>query len=236
MACLFRFDLNGLAPLYAECRRRRETTLVFETRIETGVFVGLMFFDHEDDESRDRFFFYMARTNRMFETKLYGNHRQGAFYIYVQPEHVEAFRAELGIEPGGKHPFCAEEFLRRFNAAIPGTLSYTTKIQIFRTHSPGLSRQVLMKRHVSEANKVHWIGLRTLTPPEKPRERTLRKLYLYLDAPAATIERLIAVLKETNTTVCWSDIPPDLSKRRSALSLLQEAQTRAATRRNAERF
>ncbi|AVK24179.1 hypothetical protein CSB85_1894 [Pseudomonas aeruginosa] len=60
---------------------------------------------------------------------------------------------------------------------------------------------------VDQSDKIYLIGPRRLDADRKPREKTLRKLYLHVDGEPAILEQFIQELKRRNMTLAWTDDP-----------------------------
>jgi len=197
--------LDHLDQVYQEARSRSESTLVFQIRKGLGQFVFMVFFDEEDSkETRESLFLFLARTGALVKIKIYGTLRNGDFRIYPNP-HLEALvRAELGIQSGGTEPFDLRKFFSELNLEIPQTLTWRQKADILRAHSNALAGHREMREVVDQATKIFLIGPKNLPPGAMPREKTLRKLVLYLDADLEEVEELIRELRKRNKTVAWS--------------------------------
>jgi hypothetical protein len=64
-----------------------------------------------------------------------------------------------------------------------------------------------LRATIDEARKIYLVGLRGLGEDRRPREKTLRKLYLYVEGDPAEIAEFISALKKANKTVAWTDDP-----------------------------
>jgi hypothetical protein len=199
------FNFSGLTPLYREAVENNEHTIAFEIRDGVGRFVFMMFFSEDDAESYDKLFIYLARTKVLRKLKLYGGHDRGDFKAFIKPEDEEAIRAELDIH-GGVSPFNLVRFLTNLNARFPDHLSLAQKIKTLREHKDFFQTAPL-RETVDEARKVYLVGLRGLGEDRRPREKTLRKLYLHVKGDPAVIAEFISALKKANKTVAWTDDP-----------------------------
>lgn len=194
-------NLTGLASIYNQALNDDERTIVFEINQGKGFFVFMMFFD-EDDSSKDKLYIYLKRTNYMLNFKMYANHKKGDFFIYITPNDIQAIKDELNIN-GGVGQFDILEFFTYLNGNIPQFLPFSHKLDNFKSiwkqASPHLSGVL------NEADKIYFIGLRDLSAAKKkPTEKTLRKLYLYINAQPETIKQFIISLKAQQKTCCWS--------------------------------
>ncbi|WDG52367.1 hypothetical protein [Pseudomonas chlororaphis] len=201
------FDFSGINSIYVAARQNDRQTVVFEVRNGRGIFVFMMFFS-EDDESKDQLFLYLARTSRMIERKMYGRHelrepQRNRFQVYLTDQHQQYIREELGLEGSGS-TFDFEAFLRTLNAGIPLQLNLADLQANCQAHQDAF-RQPELRRVVDDAHKIYLIGPKQLPPEKKPKEKTLRKLYLHVDAEATVLEQFIAALKRQNKTLAWTD-------------------------------
>lgn len=196
-----KFNLTGLAGVYNQALDNDEKTVVFEVPIEQGVFVFMMFFD-DDDKSKDMLYLFLKRTGHMLDFKMYAHHKNGDFYIYIKPSDIQAIKNELNIQ-GGNKPFDVLSFLGKVNNLIPSSLPFADKVKNLKRIWPRVSTHLSNVLH--EADKIYFIGLRDLSrTKKKPSERTLRKLYLYVDASPETIKQFIVSLKAQQKTCCWT--------------------------------
>ncbi|WP_049827849.1 hypothetical protein [Pseudomonas sp. URIL14HWK12:I6] len=201
------FDFSGINNVYVAARRNDRQTVVFEVTNGLGVFVFMMFFS-DDDESKDQLFLYLARTQRMIERKMYGRHKVyepqfNKFQVYLTDQHQQYIREELGLEGGG-NAFDFDAFLSALNKAIPQQLSLADLQENCQTHRDAFACPEL-RRVVDEAHKIYLIGHKQLPEGKKPREKTLRKLYLHVQADAGVLEHFIEKLKRLNKTLAWTD-------------------------------
>ncbi|EJB8439024.1 hypothetical protein MW344_003612 [Vibrio parahaemolyticus] len=200
-----KFNLSGLAPIYSEAYFNKSPTLGFEVDIEGGEFVFMMFFSDEDEESKSRLFVYLKRTQVLLPPfKTYGSRRHGDFHIYINEAVEVLIRAELGILHGQGAEFQLEAFLNRLNAQIPEYSNATDKVNALRDAAPTVSRTYSI---IDDADKIYLLGLKNLPDGSSPREKTLRKLYLYVEAEPETIDMFILQLKRQNKTLRWTSDP-----------------------------
>lgn len=201
------FDFSGINNVYVAARQNDRQTVVFEVKNGLGVFVFMMFFS-DDDESKDQLFLYLARTARMIGRKMYGRHEifnphLNKFEVHLTDQHQQYIREELGLEGGG-NAFDFNTFLNALNESIPQQLSLADLQKNCQTHRDAFAHPEL-RRVVEEAHKIYLIGPRQLPEGKKPREKTLRKLYLHIQADAGVLEQFIETLKRLNKTLAWTD-------------------------------
>lgn len=197
------FNFDRLRSVYGQARQQKAETIAFETQIGRGTFLFMIFFSPDDPVS-DILFLYLKRTRHLIRLKMYGNHRDGVFRVFINATEQAAIIAELDLGTGTR-AFSFETFLAELNARIPDTLPPLAAMatlhanrQIFRDHAAELGTVI------DDAQKTHLLGVRRLTEGHRPRERTLRKLYLHVDGNLRDIERLVEALKRRNMTVAWS--------------------------------
>ena len=202
-----RYDLSGLKDIFNEAIQRNEPTIVFEINNGRGKFLFMMFFDSQDESTKDQLFIFMRNTRKMVKLKMYGNHYQGQFYLYLADYVKELFKNELLLDSADSNSkFDFDSFFNSMNYSIPRSLPLQAKITKIR-ESWGDVSDKLPKEIVDENEKTILIGDKSLPDGQKPRERTLRKLYLYADGNADDITNFISKLKRLNRTVAWtSDI------------------------------
>jgi len=202
-----RLSLSNLKSIFNESIERNEPTLAFEVTNGRGRFLFLMFFDSEDDSTKDELFIYMRNTNRMVRLKMYGNHRSGQFDVFIN-EYIENwFKQELQLgKQDPENPFIFERFFESLNLGIPIELTLEEKIETLRDSWNEVSDE-LPNEIIDENDKIFLIGPRTLPKEKKPREKTLRKLYVFVEANPRDVTRLIGHLKRLNKTVAWTNDP-----------------------------
>jgi hypothetical protein len=194
------FNFDQLTSIYFKAYSAPAKLLAFNLNLAPGKFVFLMFFDDAQD-SDDRLFVFLGRTKVMLRWKLYGNHKKGDFLVYPSADDVNRIRDELGIKNGHETSFDFLKFLEKLNKMIPQQLPENA-VKIIREHKDSLIKAA--PDLVDEANKIFLTGIVRLPPGRSPREKTLRKLYLYVEAPKSILDRLIAALKRANCTLAWS--------------------------------
>jgi hypothetical protein len=200
-----KYDLSGLQGVFNEAIQRDEPTIVFELNNGQGKFLFMMFFDSDDESTKDQLFVFMRNTQKMVKLKLYGNHHRGQFYLYLKDYVKDWFKKELLIDStSSTHRFDFDAFFASLNNSIPHTLPLQEKIKKIRDLWPEVSKD-LPKEIVDEEEKTILLGDKSLPTGSKPREKTLRKLYLYADGNADDITTLISNLKRLNRTVAWTN-------------------------------
>jgi len=199
------FNFSRLAVIYRDAISKKEPTIVFEIEDGVGRFVFMMFFA-DDDESRDQLFILLRRTGVLLSLKMYGNHMNGNFQIYLNEENYRAIREELNIQ-GGQNPFDIHRFLNNLNGGIPQELPLSRSVEALRANREAIEGRPELRNIVAEAAKIYPIGPMALPEGRKPDERKLRKLYLHIQASPEVIANFVAILKRTNRTFAWTDDP-----------------------------
>ena len=204
------FDFSGINSIYVTAIKEDRRTIVFEVRNGRGIFVFMIFFS-ADDESKDQLFFFLARTGRMLQIKMYGRHEPheshlNKFSIYLTDQHQQYILDELGILDGRGVGFDFNNFLKDINANIPQKLSFSELQTNCKTHKDAFLKPQLSSV-IDRADRIYLIGPRQLPAGKKPQEKTLRKLYLHIEADPNVLERFIVELKRLNKTVAWSNNP-----------------------------
>ena len=150
-------------------------------------------------------YIFMRNTKKMLKRKLYGNHLKGDFYIYLADYMKKLLKNELLIEsPVTNTPFIFDAFFNRLNDSIPESIPLNRKISVLREYWHEIKDE-LPKEIVDENDKTILIGFIRLPQNKKPREQTLRKLYLYADGDGQDIYELICSLERQNMTVSWTN-------------------------------
>lgn len=193
------FNLTGLRPIYEQACHSDGKFLAFDLSIGRGRFLFMMFLSEEDGGNKDILFLYLRNTNTTCTLKTYGHHLRGDFKVYFTDSIQEQVLRELQLQHLGKVPFSFKNFLEEVNARIPAQLNRTEMIHLIRnnrTHIPaGL---------IEETEKTVLIGTKQLPENQRPQDKTLRKLLLYVDGNEDDIICLITALKKKNCTVCWT--------------------------------
>lgn len=204
-----KFNFSGLKEIYAEAWRRKDPTIAFEIRLGAGFFVFMMFLSKEDTEQNDKLFIYYRNINTLSQLKLYDHHLGGNFYAYITPKEEELIRQELQLQRGG-NPFNFNAFLNELNENIPQFLPPSIKADVIQRTLPNIRNE--MRRLVEHADRTILIGLKNLPQGQKPKDKTLRKLYLYVDGVADEITSFIESIKSRNITLAWTDDPTRTEK------------------------
>lgn len=190
------FDLNRMSDIYLETMNSPEKAVAFDLNYANGRFLFMIFLSDEDEESKDKLFVYMRNTHHLLRLKMYGNHLKGKFLIYFNDDEQNEFINELNLNASDEHSFDFEDFLKHLNANIPDTINRNERKDNLRNNCNIINR-------ISDDERTVFIGPRRLTVGH-PQDKTLRKLYLYTDAKAEEIDKLIKYLLKTNTTVAWT--------------------------------
>jgi len=215
-----KYELSGLKGVFKESIQRNEPTIVFELNNGRGKFLFMMFFDSEDEKTKDQLFIFMRNTQRMIKLKLYGNHYDGQFSLYLEEYVKDWFKKELLIENGNPfNKFDFDSFFGKLNGSIPSSIPLQTKIVKIRESWADVASK-LPKEVVDEDEKTILLGDKALPSNKKPREQTLRKLYLYSDGNADDITILINNLKKLNRTVAWTNDIKKLDKAKKVKDLI----------------
>lgn len=204
------FNFNRLQAVYRDAVLHKEPTIAFELRDGPGRFVFMMFFSPEDEGSKDKLFVLLGRTQKLLQLKMYGSHRNGDFKVYVNPRDQSAIRDELNLHDRGP-AFKLSDFLQKLNQQIPQSLPLNKTIETLRQEKEFFKSEPDLRNLVDEASKVYLIGVKHLPPDKRPREKTLRKLYLHISASSDVVSSFISYLKEANCTVAWTDDPSKAS-------------------------
>lgn len=126
-----KFNLYQLKSIYMEAFSSDEKTLIFEISIGRGRFIFMMFVSDEDMETKDRLFIYLRNINYILRIKMYGNHKEGVFDIYITNEIESKLTEELQLNQKG-NVFNFEQFLSQLNSSIPTSITNENKIVILR--------------------------------------------------------------------------------------------------------
>ncbi|MEY2340935.1 hypothetical protein AB4090_02360 [Acidithiobacillus sp. IBUN Pt1247-S3] len=197
-------NLSRLGPIYNDAMEHNRGTIAFEVPFQNGLFVFMMFFEQKTEageNSKDILFLYLRRSKQLLERKLYGSHKNGVFNIYTDDDIDKAVRDELEIQGGGRQPFDLRKFFQEINNAIPDHIDFGHFRKTLRENFPVVNRKYKI---VDDAEKTHLIGPRLLPPDKHPREQTLRKLYIFIEADKDTVGKFISILKQKNVTLAWS--------------------------------
>lgn len=199
-----KINLPNLKNIFNEAIERNEPTIAFNVINGKGNFLFMMFFDPDDISTKDELYIFMKNSKKMLNLKMYGNHFRGQFYIYIKPFMEEIIKVELGIENNKTgNSFNLYSFFIDINSSFPDELSLGKKIDIIRNSWEDIKSK-LPKGIIEEDEKIYLIGPKKLPPNKKPKEKTLRKLYLYNEDNSSEIAKFIEHLKKTNSTVAWT--------------------------------
>ncbi|MCT4708899.1 hypothetical protein MUA04_01515 [Enterobacteriaceae bacterium H11S18] len=197
-----KFNFSNLKNIYSEAWGGNDPTIAFEIREGAGCFVFMMFLSKEDAEQNDRLFVYFRNINTLITIKLYGSHAAGDFMAYIKAREQDLIRQELQLQGGG-NPFNLEHFLNTLNNAIPQFLPPTTKTEVLQRTWPSIRTE--MRTLVDDAHKTVLIGLKPLPEGKKPKDKTLRKLYLHVNGVTNEIGEFLNVIRSRNITLAWTD-------------------------------
>lgn len=193
-----KFNFERLQNLYITTLKSYDKAMAFDMQVGRGRFLFMMYLSDEDKDSKDMLFIYMRNTQILRKLKMYGNHVKGTFEVYISKDLKEQFIQELQLIPNGRD-FDFNRFLNQLNENIPLNISQGMKVQTLRNNR-NLIRELNV---IDEAEKTVLIGDKHLSVGT-PRDKTLRKLYLYTDANTEDIDELIKLLKKFNRTVAWT--------------------------------
>ncbi|HDX8373222.1 TPA: hypothetical protein RQN12_004267 [Aeromonas dhakensis] len=201
------FNFTGLHPTFLEALQRHEPSIAFALQEGEGRFV-FFFFLKTDSRGNIKWgdlelFIFLARTQTMLRFKLLGNHKNaGDFKIRLNINDEHKIREELGIQGSPNTPaFDLGRFLARLNDNIPVTIPLKNKVEVIKQQKNAVKDHC--REYIEEAQKIYLIRLGPVTNGGKPREETLRKLYM-IDAPADDITSLISDLKQIKWTAYWT--------------------------------
>lgn len=192
------FNFNRLKNVYIKTLESLDKTLAFDLNIGRGRFLFMMFLSEEDKDSKDMVYLYMRNINTIKTIKLYGNHKKGTFKVYINEDVQKHMIRELQLGNTGRK-FEFNNFLTEFNNCIPQEIRSENKIRTLRDNSD-IIRSLNV---IDEADKTVLIGTKKLSVGT-PKDKTLRKLYIYTDSDEKDITKFIEILKKMNMTVCWT--------------------------------
>lgn len=199
-----KFNFSRLQNIYNQAINDNEKTLAFQLNNGNGRFVFMMFFDDKDD-SKDKLFIFLRNINFLVKLKMYGNHKQGTFDVYITDYIQGKIIEELQLNENYGN-FSFEDFLIELNTQIPDTYNRVNRIQTIRQIWNNLDND-FRNELVDEAERIILKGIVHLPVGKSPREKTLRKAYTYIDANPNDISEFIDALKERNITLSWTDNP-----------------------------
>ncbi|AOF17065.1 TPA: hypothetical protein PXM11_004024 [Yersinia enterocolitica] len=204
-----KFNFSKLQKIYVDAWERKDPTIAFEIRIGAGCFVFMMFLSKEDTDKNDRLFIYFRNIETLHQIKLYGYHLGGNFEAYISAKEEDLIRKELQLQGRG-NPFNFNEFLNELNESIPQLLSPTMKGETLRNTWEYIKDD--MRNIIDEADRTILIGLKRLPEKSRPNDKTLRKLYLYINGCDNDISDFIESIKERNITLAWTNDPTRTAK------------------------
>lgn len=208
------FNLSGLHGVFVEAIKRHEPTIAFPLANGLGRFSFLLFIPTSSKGEIKwgdiELFIILGRTQRILRFDLTGNHyHKGVFNIAVKHSDEQAIRLELGIDNAEHGNFSLNGLLTALNAAMPLSLPLEEKIACMQDNRDLIKANC--GKHIDSASRIYLLRIQPVKMPAKPREETLRKLYM-LSNDKSTIIQLIRCLKERNWTVAWTDRRPDGDK------------------------
>ncbi|TDV07005.1 hypothetical protein [Paraburkholderia caballeronis] len=209
------FNFKGLHTVFLEAVNRYEPSVAFALAEGKGRFVFLLFMV-TDSAGRIvwgelELFILLAGTQKMLRFKLLGNHKiAGDFKIRLTEDDERAIRAELGIgDAVGGPAFALQDFLNKLDGMIPTSIPLEAKVAVIRDEKTAIEAHC--KTYLDDASKVYLLAVRPLPDGRRPREETLRKLYM-LDAEAAAIAALIRNLRRIRWTTYWTATEPSTDR------------------------
>lgn len=199
-----KFSLSELHGVFIESLERNEPTIAFEFQNGKGKFLFMMFFDEDDNETKDLLFIFFRNTRRILKLKMYGNHLKGQFDVYIKPFMEMWFKEELLLSNTSSNSFVFSTFFSNLNMSIPHTLPLTGKMNALQNAWDEI-KDDLPKDVIKDYDKLYLKHPMVLPKNKKPQEKTLRKLYLYNNGNPEDIVDLINMLKKMNTTLVWTN-------------------------------
>lgn len=190
-----KYNLKNLFNIYKQAEEETKT-IIFESHIGKGRFLFMSFFAH-DDSAKDDFFIYLRNIDTLVKIKLYGNHSKGDFYFFVNTSLRRKLVEELQLRKGsGTFNFTA--FMEQLNESIPQEITPEIKVKLMRENKD----IVIQTGAIDEAKKIYFASIKKLSVGT-PKDKTLRKLYMYTEHNPKDIELLIKLLKKMNYTTVW---------------------------------
>jgi hypothetical protein len=167
-----------------------------------------MLFFSDDDQSKDSLFLYLGNTTTLLKLKMYGAHlkkniQENDFYIYLDDHLVSKVKEELGITEKSSFPFDITRIFDSINNNIPQIIPLDTIKTTLQTNKIAF-KNPLLHETIDESDKIYLIGPKRLPENKSPKEKTLRKLYLYVEGRSQDMNYLIELLKSRNMTLAWS--------------------------------
>lgn len=199
------FNFTGLSDIFNDIVRNNEKTLAFQIENGKGKFVFMAFFDYEKNKGFDNsLFIYCRNIKYMGQLKLYGNPYNNGFKVYITETIKNKIIDELQLQKGRGNPFDFEKFLNSLNSQIPKSIQRKEKIKILKDNFKEIDLKE-RKKLVDDAERVYLYGTKKLPFNQSPQDKTLRKLFLYVDGSSEDISNFIRELKKQNKTVMWTD-------------------------------
>lgn len=192
------FNFSRLKNVYTSALKSLDKTLSFDLNIGKGRFLFMMFLSEEDGYDKDMLFLYMRNTKNMKKIKLYGSHKNGTFKVYINENLKRSFIKELQLVHSGNN-FDFMNFLNQINESIPQQINIEDKIKSLRNN-----RDIISSLNVIDGSDKTVLITDKKVAVGTPRDKTLRKLYMYTNASYEDITELIRVLKKMNRTVAWT--------------------------------
>jgi hypothetical protein len=196
-----RFSLNGLLGVWSEALNRNEPTIAFELFNGRGRFLFMMFFDPDDESTKDKLLLFLQNSRCMLNLKLYGAHRKGEFMIYLNDKQIAQMKHELALTENSGIAFDIALFIETLNGGIPKSLPLASKIQLLRENKTAVQPHLV--EILDDHEKTELVGPLQLDSLRRPREKTLRKLYLYGTESPQAVAMYIENLKKRNYTLRW---------------------------------
>lgn len=198
-----RFNLTNLFNIYKQAENETKN-YVFELNIGKGRFLFMNFFAEEDESSKDNLFIYMRNTNIFTTERLYGNHSKGDFFIYLNASLKAKIIKELQLTQSNG-TFCFRSFMEQVNDKIPQHISPEEKVKLMREN-----KDVIIKTGaIDEVDRIYFGWPAKVSEGRKPRDKTLRKLYMFTDHNPQDIDLFIGLLKKVNHTTVWLAEKPE---------------------------
>ncbi len=192
-----RFNLTNLFNIYNQAENETKN-YIFELSIGKGRFLFMNFFSEEDESSKDKLFIFMRNTSGFATETLYGNHSKGDFYIYLNSKLKRKIINELQLKEGdGTFNFMS--FMEELNNKIPQVILPEQKGRLMREN-----KDIIIKTGaIDEADRIYFGWPAKVSEGKKPRDKTLRKLYMFTDHNPQDIDLFIRILKKVNHTTVW---------------------------------
>lgn len=209
------FNFTGLHPAFLEAVKRHEPSIAFTLTDGVGKFAFLLFMKTDSSGKivwgQLELFILLARSQRMIRCKLLGNHKNaGDFKVRLTDDDEQKVREELGLGESTAGPaFVLRDLLAKLNSIIPASIPLEMKIAVVREHRVNIRTHC--PEYFDDASKVYLLRAGPLAAGKRPREETLRKLYM-LDVPREDIAALIRNLKGIRWTTYWTASVPATDK------------------------